>query len=204
MANPIAPSTSEQVQSESKIGGLFDQLRLVIRRSNLNDDQLQAIRDSSQLPTLLESVWARLAAIVCNIVRLPITTPKEFVKPDWMKKLLKGNDALSPGDYQLTFEPFLNDGENSVKGDEMVRRAKASGAMSGLQIALYLLANQDLIPTEFRGKKYLVFAEAEALGSSGGRRVACLYWGGRSWVLGWVWLGGGFRGDGLLVRARKV
>lgn len=204
MANPIAPSTSEQVQSESKIGGLFDQLRPVIRRSNLSDGQLQAIRDSGQLPTLFESVWARLAAIVCNIVRLTITTPKKFVKPNWMKRLVKGNDALAPGDYQLTFEPFLNDGEESVKGDEMVRRAKASGAMSGLQIALYLLANQDLIPTEFRRKKYLVFAETEALHSDDPRSVAHLYWDEGSWVLRWGWVDGDFHGGGLLVRARKV
>ena len=189
MDKPIAPSTSEQVQqSESKVGGLFDQVRPVIRRSNLNDDQLQAIRDSGQLPTLFESVWARLAAIVCNIVRLAITTPKEFVKPDWMKRLVKGNDPVEPGTYEYTFEPFLNEGESSVKGDEMVRRATVSGAVSGLQHALYLLDNQDLIPAEFRGKKYLVFAGTEALYSDGSRYVAYLDWDGGSWILHWHWL----------------
>lgn len=203
MAKPIAPSTSVE-QSESKIAGLLDQLKAVIRRSGLNDDQLQAIRDSGRLPTMFEPVFQQLAAIVVNVVRITITSVKEFTKPNWMKRLVKGNDPVEPGTYEYTFEPFLNDGESSVKGDEMVRRATESGAISGLQHALYLLDNQHLIPAEFRGKKYLVFAGTEALDSSDRRNVAYLYWGGNSWILDWGWLDYDFHGVGLLVRARKL
>lgn len=203
MAKPIAPSTSVE-QSEVKIAGLLDQLKAVIRRSGLNNDQLQAIRDSGQLPTMFELVFQRLAAVVINVVRLAITTPKEFVKPGWMKRLVKGNYPVEPGTYEYTFEPFLNDGESSMKGYEMVRRANVSGAVSGLQHALYLLENQQLIPAEFQGKKYLVFAGIEALNSDDDRRVACLYWDGGSWFLYWDWLDDDFRGLDLLVRARKV
>jgi hypothetical protein len=204
MAKPIAPSTSEQVQSESKVGGLLDQLRAVIRRSGLNDDQLQAIRDSGQLPTMFEPVFQQLVAIVVNVVRLTITSVKEFEKPDWMKQLVKGNDPVEPGTYEYTFEPFLLDGESPVKGDVMVQRANVSGAVSGLQHTLYLLDNQHLIPTQFEGKKYLVFAGTEALDSDDRRYLACLRHDGDSWFLYWYFLDYGFRSLGLLVRARKL
>ncbi len=203
MAKAIAPSTSVE-QSESKIAGLLDQIKAVIRRSGLNDDQLQAMRDSGRLPTEFEPMFQKLAVVVCNVVRLVISRAKPFEKPDWMKRLVRGNDPVEPGTYEYTFEGFLREGEEYIKGDEMVSRAKASSAYSGLQHALYFLENQHLIPEQFRGNNYLIFADTEALASLGARHVTCLGWDGRQWYLGWGWLGRGFRRDVLLVRARKL
>ncbi|MBI3952685.1 MAG: hypothetical protein HY336_01885 [Candidatus Doudnabacteria bacterium] len=203
MAKAIAPSVSVE-QSESKIAGLLDQLKAVIRHSGLNDDQLQAIRDSGRLPVDFEPVFAKLAAVVCNAIRLTISTVKAFEKPSWMKRLVRGNDPVTPGIYEYTFEGFLREGEESVKGDEMVARAKASGAYSGLQHALYFLDNQHLIPEEFRDKKYLIFADTEALNSNDRSDVACLAWGGLQWILYWRLLVDDFNRNDLLVRARKV
>lgn len=146
--------------------------------------------------------------IVANAVRITVTSVKEFTKPALIKRLVKGNDPIPPGIYDYTFEPFVNDGEASVLGDEMVQRANASGAVSGLQPALYLLENQQLIPAEFQDKKNkLVFAGTEALATSGRsspRVAAFLRWTGSSWVLGWYELTGSFDGRSLLVRTRKV
>jgi hypothetical protein len=206
MVKLIAPS-EQVVQSESKVAGLLDQLKAVIRRSGLNNEQLQAIRDSGRLPTMFETEFKRLAEIVVNAVRLRVTSIKEFTKPNSMKQLVKGNDRLEPGVYEYTFEPFLIEGEPYIKSGEMIRRATERGAISGLQHALYLLENQSRIPTEFQGKKYLVFAGTEALvadRSDYDPCVACLRWEGGSWTLYWHWLGRIFGSSDLLVRARKV
>jgi|GEM_PF-7048340 len=200
MAKPIAPSV---VQSESKIAGLLDQLKAVIRRSGLSNDQLQAIRDSSLLTVEFEPLLHRLSAVVCNFIRVAIGPVKEFSRPDWMRSLVRGHETVAPGVYMYTFEPFHLVGEVTVKGAEMVRRAKFSGACSGLQHALYILENQHLMPEYLQGK-YLVFAGTEALDSDGTLHVLYLDSDDDRWALDWIWIGHGFCRNDLLVRACKL
>ncbi len=64
MAKPIAPSVQ---QSESKIAGLLDQMKAVIRRSGLNDDQLQAIRDSGRLSKEFGKLLATIALQISGV-----------------------------------------------------------------------------------------------------------------------------------------
>ena len=112
--------------------------------------------------------------------------------------------AIEPGEYILTFENILREGEDDIDGEEMLRRAVADGIDGSLQHALWLLENQYRIPKEFRGERYLVFPKAVALDSRQSRRVLCLYWDGLRWGLYWSWLTRNFfdRSD-LVVRARK-
>ena len=93
--------------------------------------------------------------------------------------------------YELV--PFLKEGESSVKGEMMVARAKKLKANLGKKEGQFILKHQDEIPSEYRGKIYLVFPDWRD--PSDPRGVVCLGWGDGRWYLRWhwfdCWLGGG-------------
>ncbi len=95
---------------------------------------------------------------------------------------------------------FLKDGEKYINGEEMLKRC--GNDMADQEDLEYYLAHQDEIPKEYRDN-YLIFGNYTKLYSHVDRRVAYLDWGGDSWILRWDWLGNVFRGDDLVVRARK-
>ena len=98
---------------------------------------------------------------------------------------------------------FLKEGESSINGEEMVRRARVElDANYSQEDAEWLLDNQDKIPAELRNF-YLVFPATTWRGSDGRRGVPVLGWGGGRWVLGFRWLGRGWRSGARLVVPRK-
>lgn len=108
--------------------------------------------------------------------------------------------AVNPAGLELA--PFLKAGENSIGGQEMVRRARELRANLGQRHAEYLLEHQSDIPAEFR-KYYLVFTETIWRHPGGRLDVACLRWRGGQWVLSFRWLGRGWRSRGRLPRPRE-
>lgn len=103
----------------------------------------------------------------------------------------------------LELVPFLRDGEPSVIGEEMARRARVEfDADYGQHDAEYMLEYQDEIPVEFR-KYYLVFTATVWVVSRRYRYVPYLYWDGERWILYFYWLGRDFGSGGRLVRPRK-
>ena len=105
-------------------------------------------------------------------------------------------------EFEPTLHEFLREGENFINGEEMVRRAKEQGVLTGLRHAEAMLRNQERIPVEWR-KHYLVFPEVWQ-SPAGYRDVFCLGWVGRRWCLDCYWLDCGFCSSGRLVGSRKL
>jgi len=98
---------------------------------------------------------------------------------------------LSPDANELRFSTFLNEGEDYVNGEEMLRRGRESsdalGLLAGQRQGEMLLRRQDLIPVELRGM-ILVFAGTIWRVQDGYRCVFFLYWDGRRWKSDFDWL----------------
>lgn len=88
----------------------------------------------------------------------------------------------------LELVTFLKNGEVSVKGEEMVHRARVEfDANYGQEDAEYVLEHEVEIPKEFR-PYYLVFPGTVWQDSHGNRYVSCLDWRGGRWILFFNWL----------------
>lgn len=105
------------------------------------------------------------------------------------------------GEFESVLSEFLRHGEPCVGGEEMVKRAKEQGALTGLRHAETMLRDQDKIPADQR-KFCLVFPEVW-VDSDGNRYVPYLYWHGERWCLDFDWLGYDFYSYDRLVRPRK-
>lgn len=92
---------------------------------------------------------------------------------------------------------MLRDGETYVKGEENLRRLKASDYIRlDADIFFTLWENQYLIPESWKEKindnMRAIFFDGTILRDSNGRRhVLCLYWGDGRWDWHLCWLGGG-------------
>jgi len=80
---------------------------------------------------------------------------------------------------------FLREGEDYVKGDIMVSRAKEMQAHLGEDDGQHLLDHQSEIPVALRGMVF-VFTDWRHPGSES---VCCVGWRGDRWVRRWGWLG---------------
>jgi len=98
---------------------------------------------------------------------------------------------VSEGDFEPFLQEFLQKEDNdSLGGEETVKRAKELGVFTGLRHAEAMLRNQERIPVEWR-KYHLVFPEVWE-GPDGAYYVFCLFWGGKHWFLRCNWLISGF------------
>ena len=91
----------------------------------------------------------------------------------------------------LKFITFLKSGELYITGETMRQRAITLKGNFGLIDGQYLLDHQEEIPKKMLGK-YIVLPGTLLRGSDGRLFIACLRWRGGRWVLGFVWLGGGW------------
>ncbi|OGZ76229.1 MAG: hypothetical protein A3G45_02325 [Candidatus Staskawiczbacteria bacterium RIFCSPLOWO2_12_FULL_37_15] len=120
---------------------------------------------------------------------------------------MTGWELLEPapaeeGEFEPSIHEFLMDKDGGrCSGEEMVKRAKEQGALTGLRHAEAMLRNQERIPVEWQ-KYYLVFSEVWQ-GPGGGRLVWRLSWDGAHWRLVYGWLGCGFVSSYRLVASRK-
>jgi len=114
-------------------------------------------------------------------------------------------DVSSPAGIviaNLEIVSFLREGEESVSGEVMRKRAVEMGANLGQRHAEFLLEHQEEIPKEFR-KFYLVFSGTLWRDASGGLGVPYLHWLGVRWVLGFSWLEFVWDSGDRLLRLRK-
>ncbi len=84
---------------------------------------------------------------------------------------------------------FLKQGESSIGGEEMRKRAIEFKGNLGLADGKRLLAEQEKIPAEFR-KFYISLPGTVLRASGGGLCVPDLYFDGGRWVLGFSWIDG--------------
>lgn len=103
----------------------------------------------------------------------------------------------------LKLVPFLRDGEKTLRGYDMMGRARWEfGADLGQEDAEFLLEHKDEIPEELR-QFYLVFSRTVWQDSGGYLYVSCLIFGAERWCLYFGWLGDGFYPRDRLARFRK-
>ena len=105
------------------------------------------------------------------------------------------------GEFEPVLREFLREGETFIGGEEMVKRAKEQGALTGLLHAEAMLREPEKIPVECR-KFALVFPEV-SVDPSGYRDVWYLDWVGVHWYLHYSWLDHDFNSNYRLVVSRK-
>lgn len=106
------------------------------------------------------------------------------------------------GDFTPELVDIFKEGERSISGEELMKRAKEQGVCYGHRHTEAMLRKQQVIPKEWR-KNYLVFPGTVWVGSGGGRGVPCLLWVGGRWCLHFSWLEHDFIRSARLVRSRK-
>ena len=129
------------------------------------------------------------------------TRPFDYDKTrdGWTHEIKAG---VQDGEVTLGLVSFIQEGESSVPGDEMVRLAKENDAMLGQRHAEALLRNQDKIPEEWRD--YILVFPGDVWRDPHGRRVVpYLCWYGGRWYLHFCWLESGFYSRGRLLRSYK-
>ncbi|MBU2081865.1 hypothetical protein KKH14_00280 [Patescibacteria group bacterium] len=133
-----------------------------------------------------------------------VSTPifaNDKTKDGW--KLLENISRKITSISDLELVPFLKQGEGSISGEEMVRRAQFElDANYGQEDAEWLLEHQDEIPAEFQ-KYYIVFTRTIWRDSNDRRSVPYLRWYGGRWYLHFGWLGIGWSSGDRCVRSRK-
>ena len=140
-------------------------------------------------------------AVVALVMRVVFQLIAKIERDMTGWKLLKAAPA-EDGEFEPSIHEFLKkDDRGCCGGDEMVRRAKEKGVLTGLRHAEAMLRNQERIPVEWR-KFALVFAEVWQC-PDGSRDVWFLGWGGERWSLDYYWLSGDFGSDYRLVASRK-
>ena len=103
----------------------------------------------------------------------------------------------------LKLVPFLHEGEDSVRGYDLIGRARYKlGVNFGQEDAEFLLDHQAEIPEEFR-QYYLVFTGTIWLDSDGRLSVPYLQWDEDRWILCWYWFDLPLDSRGRLIRPRK-
>lgn len=126
---------------------------------------------------------------------------RDMRKESW--KLLEDAPRRITSVKDIELVPFLKKNEKSIKGEELVLRARGElNADYGQHDAEYLLEHQDEIPAEFR-KYYLVFTKTIWRDSDGRRRVPYLGFDGGHWYLRFLWLEDDYSSHVRLVRPRE-
>ena len=143
-----------------------------------------------------ESPWPAGAGLISSTFVRDMTNEKGWE----LKEDVSESSIISIADLELV--PILNDGENSVSGKEMMKRAKKLNAMLGQRHAEYFLEHQEEIPEVFRNY-YLTFPETVWQDGGGDRRVPCLSWSGGQWYLSFSWLEDDWGSHDRLLRSRK-
>ena len=96
---------------------------------------------------------------------------------------------------------FLKEGEDSIIGHEMVKRAKELNAHLGKDDREHLLKHQNEIPTELRGNVYFVFTDEPHPDDPD--LVAYVRWYSGLWYCDWPQLGSYWFGHARVLCPRK-
>lgn len=121
---------------------------------------------------------------------------KKKITEEQLRKEVFG-ETFTVGDRTYELVPFLKEGEESISGDEMLKRAKELGAECGEEDGKYILEHCGEIPESVR-EYFLIFSAWRGPGDP--RYVACLYWHDSEWDQYWYWLDYRWGGRYRLVR----
>jgi hypothetical protein len=126
-----------------------------------------------------------VVAFVAEVLRVGFNLASD-VERDMIGWTCLEQVKAEPCEFEPELQEFLQKGEDYVDGEEMVRRAKEQGVLSGLRHAEAMLRNQERIPVEWR-KFVLVFPEVWQ-SPNDYRGVWILCWIEGRWRLGRRWL----------------
>jgi len=144
------------------------------------EDALKVCKNGQSLESVLNQ------AFLAQLEKIKVAFSNDKTRDGW--KLIKNTEKPEEIDISsLELIPFLKDKETSIKGEELVKRAKKLKANLGQYHAEYLLEHQEDIPEDWRDY-YIVFPGTIWRGSVGFRNVSFLYWGGSDWSLRFAWL----------------
>ncbi len=186
---------SEFVSAFDIAAQVFKKLANAVIDAGGSDAELRRLESDSELR-------GKIAALIVSVAPSIPTFSRDMRKEGWT--------LPEPGPRRsinsiADLEPvsFLKKGENYINGEEMVQRARKEFNVNfGQEDAEWVLANQHLIPKEWRNY-YLVFPGTVWRDRSGDRRVSCLDWGGGGWCLLFYWLDDGWGSDARVLRLRK-
>lgn len=130
--------------------------------------------------------------------------PRPLFKRDMRKE--RGYELIKEGPLHpkgvevddLALQGFLNQGEDSISGDELKERAIQLNANFGQHTIEHLLEHQHEIPKVWRNK-FLVFPGTIWRYSSGELSVTGIFWLSRRWVMYFDWLESRFNSGSRLV-----
>lgn len=188
--NAVTLATPEQL---GKVVALF---------GHTQKDNLQTLLSTGILAELRA---AKVTATIAREVRkaLAIEPNLRFDKRKEGWELLEHAPRIIASVRDLELVPFLRAGESSIRGYDLIGRARYEIAADyGQEDAEFILDHQDEIPEGFR-KFYLVFPRTVWRDPGGDLIVACMHWDGGRWFLFWSWLGLGFSSLGRLLRPVK-
>ena len=138
-----------------------------------------------------------LNGTVIKIDRSQPFNPAELIGAGWA---IAEQDELSLALSEVNLDNVhlvttLKDGENSVQGEEKLRRLKATGEIRlDAKVFQTLWENKELIPKSWKGKR--VYFDGTILRDPYGRRfVLYLCWYGDKWSWGCRWLRDVWRGS---------
>jgi hypothetical protein len=125
---------------------------------------------------------------------------REFAETLVASAVLSAEMTIGGRTYEIL--GFLKEGEESVRGDMMVSRAKEMNAYLGKEDCEFLLAHRGEIPPALRSKAVFVFPDWRD--PSGRGRVAYVGWGDDGWYQDWDWLGRDWHGFVRLLRRKAA
>lgn len=135
--------------------------------------------------------------------KVTLGPPSDFIydkrRNNWE---LVENVELRKGKVVLQLDTFLREDESHIRGDVMLKRAKAMGDLAGQFYAERLLAQESTIPKEWR-KFVLIFTGTVWRFPNGSLGVPGLRWDDRWWCLHFGWLDVNFYSRSRLVRLGK-
>lgn len=150
-----------------------------------------------------EDVLGKIAELIVGSGKRPFSAQfsRDMTKEGWtLVENVEGLGEVAIADLELV--SFVREGEPSVSGEEMRKRAKELNANLGQFAAEYLLEHQNEIPVEWRSS-YLVFPRTVWRRRDGFLFVPYLFWSGGRWSLLFSWLEDRWLSGARLVRPRK-
>jgi len=116
-----------------------------------------------------------------------------------LAKILPTKITVGGRTYEIL--PILREGEESVKGDIVVARAREMNAHLGIDDGEHLLAHRDELPAVLRGQG-IVFVFTDWCHPEDPKSVARVYHIGGDWTLGWDGLHYDFSDDTRVLRRK--
>lgn len=189
---------NEQSEFVSSAGKVFEFVKAIsdkVRALGGNDNDLRKVMaDPSLCERVAQTIMGRTVSVFPSL-----TLAADLIPEGW-----EVVEDVSPSDFwvkDLEFFSFLKDGESYISGEAMRKRARAEKADLGLVDGKYLLAHQEEIRVELRGK--YIPLPGTVLRDPGGRLyVPCLCWDGDRWCLDFDWLALDWRDRGRLARRK--